>query len=64
MKELAHRSGIPFPKDLHILGIVVDDPFRIDWELSSNVKKLLPDLVKELIVRINSTCLQNLTTPA
>ena len=48
MKELAHRSGIPFPANLHILGITVVDPFRIDWELSEDLKGMLPEITKEL----------------
>jgi len=56
MKDLAHRSGIPFPEQLHILGVVVNDPFRIDWELSPNVQRLLPDISKKLEATINELC--------
>jgi hydrogenase maturation protease len=56
MKELAHRLGIPFPPILHILGITVDDPFRIDFELSLEIKKLLPNIQKELQVKVTELC--------
>ena len=56
MKKLALQSGIPFPPNLHILGITIDDPFRIDFELSEEVKNLLPDIQERLRYRILALC--------
>jgi hydrogenase maturation protease len=52
MKKLAHQSGIPFPSVLHILGIAIDDPYRIDFELSQGIKNLLPYIHMELELKI------------
>lgn len=56
MKELAHRSGIKFPGQLHVLGIVINDPFRIDWELSEDVQEALNDIAAKLEKEILRLC--------
>ncbi len=62
MKQLAHRSGIPFPQRFHILGITVDDPFRIDFELSEEIRNRIPGILKKLELTImNLIRLEELT---
>ena len=52
MKKLAHQSGIPFPPSLHILGITINDPFKIDFELSPDIREVMPALVINLQAKI------------
>jgi hydrogenase maturation protease len=44
--DMASRLGISFPKDIRILAMEVDDPFRISEEISVAVRVNLPDFVE------------------
>jgi hydrogenase maturation protease len=43
--QLAERLGIPFPVDIRILAIDVEDPYRIVEELSPEARAALPGVV-------------------
>jgi hydrogenase maturation protease len=58
MKKLAERSGISFPKSLHILGVTIDDPFRIDFELSQGITDILPQVQSELELQVRELCIE------
>ncbi len=43
--KLAKKLKIPFPKEILIIGISVEDPYTIKPELSENLKKKIPEIV-------------------
>ena len=56
MKKLAEMASIPFPSELNILGINIDDPFRIDFNISEGIRKILPEIQEKLEDKIRELC--------
>ncbi|NOX36250.1 MAG: hydrogenase maturation protease [Calditrichaeota bacterium] len=48
MALLAKEMGIPFPQTVHILGIEIEDPYRVANTLSPSLRRKLPDLVHQV----------------
>ncbi|MEO0254635.1 MAG: hydrogenase maturation protease [candidate division WOR-3 bacterium] len=46
--KIAKKLKIPFPKELLIIGISVEDPYTIKPELSENLKKKIPEIITKI----------------
>lgn len=46
--KIAKKLKIPFPKEVLIIGISVQDPYTIKPELSENLKKIIFEIVKKI----------------
>ncbi len=52
MALLAETMGIPFPETVHILGIEIEDPYRVGNTLSPSLKKKVPLLMQQVEKKI------------
>jgi hypothetical protein len=45
---IAERLGLPFPRDIRILAMEIDDPWTLREGLSAEIAEALPNLIRQL----------------
>ncbi len=58
--KMGHKLGLDIPDIIRIYAVEVDDPFNFGEELTDTMKKLLPEIVKNILEKEKNLCMNSI----